>query len=188
MWELKHIITGSMVILLKVLGKIRVTALKHRLGANSSSQPTAYGGGWTYSLVPSKSALFSPWFIKRHLVSQALFSAGFAVSPGFACGWRANFKLFWPLALSQRALAAIIFARLRRLGGAVLFHSSCPSPSWGYPFWRLGLTVRRSRPPTASAELRALDWSPSTLKKRSIHAFTKICSFHATRLTRSVPM
>ena len=76
------------------------------------------------------------------------------MSPGFACGPLACFKPFWPLALSQQARPAIIFHALRRLGGAVLFRSSRPSPSWGYPFWPSGLTVRRSRPPTAAAELR----------------------------------
>ena len=35
---------------------------------------------------------------------------------------------------------------LRRLGGAVLFRSSCPSPNHGYPFWFLALTFRSSRP------------------------------------------
>ena len=45
---------------------------------------------------------------------------------------------------------------MRRFRGAALFRSSRPSSSWGFPFWRLGLTVRRSRPPTAAAELRAL--------------------------------
>ena len=82
------------------------------------------------------------------------------MSPGFACGPLACFKPFWPLALSQQARPAIIFHALRRLGGAVLFRSSRPSPSWGYPFWPSGLTVRRSRPPTAAAELRATRASP----------------------------
>ena len=35
---------------------------------------------------------------------------------------------------------------LRRLGGAVLFRSSCPSPNSSYPFWVLALTFRSSRP------------------------------------------
>ena len=46
----------------------------------------------------------------------------------------------------QQAQAAIVFAVLRRLGGAVLFRSSCPSPNHGYPFWLLVLTFRSSRP------------------------------------------
>ena len=76
--------------------------------------------------------------------------------PGFALGCFASFKPFWPLPLVQLALVAIIFQALRRFRGAVLFRSLRPSSSWGFPFWRLGLTVRRSRPPTAAAELRAL--------------------------------
>jgi len=79
-----------------------------------------------------------------------------AVALGFACEPLACFKPFWLLALSQQAPPAIIFHELRRLGGVVLFRSSRPSPSWGFPFWLSGLTVRRSRPPTAAAELRAL--------------------------------
>ena len=35
---------------------------------------------------------------------------------------------------------------LRRLGGAVLFRSSCPSPNPSYRFWLLALTFRSSRP------------------------------------------
>ncbi len=89
---------------------------------------------------------------------------------GFACGQFACFKLFWPLALAQRALAAIIFHALRRLGGVVLFRSSRPSPSWGFPFWPSGLTVRRSRPPTAAAELRAL--VPRRNRNIEAHAFS----------------
>ena len=38
----------------------------------------------------------------------------------------------------------------------MLFHGPRPSSSQGAPFWPSGLTVRRSRPPTAAAELRAL--------------------------------
>lgn len=46
---------------------------------------------------------------------------------------------------------------MRRLGGVLLFRSSRPSLSWVFPFWRPGLTFRRSRPNTAAAELKALD-------------------------------
>ena len=56
----------------------------------------------------------------------------------------------------QQALPAIIFAALRRFLGAVLFLGPRPSSRLGAPFWPSGLTVRRSRPPTAAAELRAL--------------------------------
>ena len=71
---------------------------------------------------------------------------GFCHVPGFAFGRCASFKRFWPLALVQQALPAIILQALRRLRGAVLFRSLRPSPSWGFPFWRLGLTVQSSRP------------------------------------------
>ena len=67
-----------------------------------------------------------------------------------------GFKPFWPLALVQQALPAINLAALRRFGGLALFHGLRPSSSLGAPFWPSGLTIRRSRPPTAAAELRAL--------------------------------
>ena len=63
---------------------------------------------------------------------------------------------FWPPALAQQAPPAIILAALRRFRGAALFHGPRPSSGLGAPFWPSGLTVRRSRPPTAAAELRAL--------------------------------
>ena len=46
----------------------------------------------------------------------------------------------------QQAQAAIVLVVLCRLGGAVLFPSSRPSPNSGYPFWFLALTFRSSRP------------------------------------------
>ena len=75
-----------------------------------------------------------------------MFSAWFAVSPGFACKRLGNFKPFWPPALAQQALLAIILQALCRLRGAVLFHRVGPSLSWGCPFWVLGLTRQSSRP------------------------------------------
>ena len=66
--------------------------------------------------------------------------------PGFALGCCAGFKPFWPLALAQQAPPAIIFQALRRLRGAVFFRGLRSSSSWGFPFWRLGLTVQSSRP------------------------------------------
>lgn len=86
--------------------------------------------GLIQALAPLKTNLFHPCFFKRHLVSQALFSAGFAVSPGFAC----------------ICYASSIFQALCLLGGAVPFRSSCPSPNSGYQFWFLVLTFRSSRP------------------------------------------
>ena len=61
-------------------------------------------------------------------------------------GRYADLWSFWPLALVQQALPAIILQALRRLRGAVLFRSLRPSSSWGFPCWLLGLTVQSSRP------------------------------------------
>ena len=65
---------------------------------------------------------------------------------GLRLGVLRHFKLFWPLALVQQALPAIILQALRRFRGAVLFRSLRPSSSWGFPCWLLGLTVQSSRP------------------------------------------
>ena len=59
-------------------------------------------------------------------------SLGFFRMPGCAFGHCASFQLF--------------LSALRRLGCAVLFRGSRPSPAWGFPFWRLGLTGQSSRP------------------------------------------
>ena len=77
---------------------------------------------------------------------SSIYPLGFCRVPGFALGCCASFKLFWPLALVQQALQAIILQALRRLRGAVLFRSLRPSSSWGFPCWLLGLTVQSSRP------------------------------------------
>ena len=66
--------------------------------------------------------------------------------PGFAFLGCASFKPFWPLALVQQALAAIILQALRRFRGAVLIRGLRTSSSWGFPFWLLGLTLRSSGP------------------------------------------
>jgi len=72
----------------------------------------------------------------------------------------AGFKPFWPLALAQQAPPAIILAALCRFRGPALFRGLRSSSSLGAPLWPSGLTIRRSRPPTAAAELRALVPSP----------------------------
>ena len=110
------------------------------------SSGLAYGQPLIFRVSPHKTLIFRPCFFKRYLVSQALFSAWLAVSPGFACKRLGNFKPFWPPALAQQALLAIILQALRRLRGAVLFHRVGPSLSWGCPFWVLGLTRQSSRP------------------------------------------
>ena len=123
----------------------------------------AYAGGSTRTLVPSYSTLCRPAFIPAPRLSQAFIRWGFGTVPGFAWIRCASFKPFGPLALVQQALAAIIFAALCRFRGPALFHGSRPSSRLGAPFWPSGLTVRRSRPPTAAAELRALVPSYSAL-------------------------
>ena len=107
------------------------------------------------ALVPSP-ALCRPLFIPGFCLSQRFLLWGLGRSPGFACWLGVSFKPFGPLALASQAPAAIILAALRRFRGSVLFHGPRPSSSQGAPFWPSGLTVRRSRPPTAAAELRAL--------------------------------
>ena len=124
--------------------------------SQSSLTVLAYAGGSTRTLVPSYSTLCRPAFIPAPRLSQAFIRWGFGTVPGFAWIRCASFKPFGPLALVQQALAAIIFAALCRFRGPALFHGLRPSSRLGAPFWPSGLTVRRSRPPTAAAELRAL--------------------------------
>ncbi len=126
-------------------------------GSNCAVKPTRLRrAAYFRSLVPSYSALCRPAFIPTVRLYQRFLLWGFGAAPGFACIHCAGFKSFWPPALVQQALPAIIFAALRRFLGAVLFLGPRPSSRLGAPFWPSGLTVRRSRPPTAAAELRAL--------------------------------
>ena len=74
----------------------------------------------------------------------------------------------------QQALPAIIFAALRRFLGAVLFLGPRPSSRLGDPFWPSGLTVLRSRPPTAAAELRALVPSPVSCARPPVPALRPV--------------
>ena len=69
---------------------------------------------------------------------------GFCRVPGFALGCCASFKRFWPLALVQQELPAIILAALHRFRGAAHFRGSRASSSPGAPFWPSGLTLRSS--------------------------------------------
>ena len=69
-------------------------------GSNCSSQPTAYGGGLLLTLAPLKTNLFRPCLFKRHSISQALYSTGFAVCLGFACWHCVVFQPFWLPALA----------------------------------------------------------------------------------------
>ena len=70
-------------------------------GSNRAVKPTRLRrAAYFRSLAPKKTNLFRPCFFKRYSVSQALFSAGLAVSLGFAC-WRCVvFQPFWPPALA----------------------------------------------------------------------------------------
>jgi len=97
------------------------------LAPNSALKPTAYGGGLPWPLVPSSALCRSP-FIPAPRLSQRFF------------------KPFWPLALVQQALPAIILAVLRRFGGPAVFRGLRTSPRLGAPFWPSGLTLRSSRP------------------------------------------
>ena len=81
---------------------------------------------------------------------------GFCALAGFACIRCASFKPFRPPAPVQQALAAIILAAQRRFRGAVLSRGQRPSSSQGASFRPSGLTFRRSRPPTAAADCRAV--------------------------------
>ena len=113
--------------------------------------------------------LYSPAFI-----FSSVYSLGFYRVPGFALGRCAVFKPFWPLALVQQALPAIILAALRRSRGPALFPGPHPSLSLGAPFWPSGLTIRRSRPPTAAAELRALVPSPALCAQPPVPALRPV--------------
>ena len=85
--------------------------------------------------------VYSPAFI-----FSSVYPLGFCRVPGFALGRCVGFKPFWPLALAQLSLVAIILQALRRLGGAVLFRGLRPSSIQQFLFWLLGLTVQSSRP------------------------------------------
>lgn len=64
------------------------------------------------------------------------FSSVYSLGFGFLAGLRL---------LTSRQFSAFLSA-LRRLRGTLLFRSLRSSSSWGFPFWRLGLTVQSSRP------------------------------------------
>ena len=107
---------------------------------------TALPCGSTHSLVPSHSALCRPPFTPALRISQRFLPWGFGALLGFACVRFVGFKLFWPLALVQRALLAINLAALRRFGGPAPLRGLRPSSRLGAPFWPSGLTLRSSGP------------------------------------------
>ena len=104
-------------------------------GSNCAVEPTRLRrAAYFRSLVPSYSALCRPAFTPAVRQSQRFLLWGFGAAPGFACIRRASFKPFWPLALVQQALPAIILAALRRSRGSALFPGPHPSLSLGAPF------------------------------------------------------
>ena len=69
-------------------------------GSNFAVKPTHLRrAAYFRSLAPLKTHLFCSCLFKRHSVSQALCSAGFSVSLGFACWLGVGLWSFWPLAL-----------------------------------------------------------------------------------------
>ena len=69
-------------------------------GSNSAVKRTA-SPPLTLAVSTTENLLYSsPCLFKRHSTSQALFSAGFAVSLGFACWHCVVFQPFWLLALA----------------------------------------------------------------------------------------
>ena len=101
---------------------------------------------------------------------SSVYPLGVLPCAGLRLGRCASFKPFWPLALAQRALPAIILQALRRLRGAVLFRGLRPSSNWGFPFWLLGLTVQSSRP--AFGGRLTLAVSPITRSMRAATYFS----------------
>ena len=144
-------------------------------GSNCAVKPTRLRRvAYFRSLACEKSAILKPMLYSLAFTFSSVYLLVFCVVPDCAFWCCATFKSFWPPAPVQQALPAIIFAALRRFLGAVLFLGPRPSSRLGAPFWPSGLTVRRSRPPTASAELRALAppktnlFSPCLFKRHSI--------------------
>ena len=87
---------------------------------------------WAWTLACEKPALFRPMFYSPAFTFSSDYSLGF----GFLAGLR-----LWMLRQFSVFLQAV-----RRLGGTLLFRGLRSSSIWGFPFWRLGLTVQSSRP------------------------------------------
>ena len=116
-------------------------------GSNRAVKPTRLRrAAYFRSLACEKPALFSPMLYSPAFIFSSVYSLGFYRVPGFALGRCAVFKPFWPLALVRQAPPAIIFQAVRHLRGALLFHGSRASSTWGFPFWLLWLTGQSSRP------------------------------------------
>ena len=103
--------------------------------------------------------LYSPAF-----TFSSVYSLGFGFLAGLRLGALRQFKPFWPLALVQQALPAIILAALRRSRGPALFHGPRTSSRLGAPFWPSGLTLRSSglafsQPLTLAVSLKIVPFS-----------------------------
>ena len=85
-------------------------------------------------------------FYSLAFIFSSVYSLGFWFLAGLRLLVLRQFKSFWPLALVQQALPAIIFQALRCLGGTLLFRGLFPSSIQKFLFWLLGLTVQSSRP------------------------------------------
>ena len=110
-----------------------------------SSRP-ACCGRLTLFVSRLETAILKPMFYSPAFTFSSVIRWVFAVCRASPLGAAPVSSLFWPLALVQQALPAIILQALRRLRGAVLFRSLLPSSIWGFPCWILGLTVQSSRP------------------------------------------
>ena len=125
-------------------------------GLTLRSSGPAFCGPLTLAVSPLHIQSCRPLLTPALRLSQRFLLWVFGAAPGFACMRCASFKPFWPLAPVYPAPPAIFLAALRRFRGPALFHGPRTSSRLGAPFWPSGLTVRRSRPPTAAAELRPL--------------------------------
>ena len=105
--------------------------------SSSAVKPTAYGDGVPCSLVRTKIALFKSMVYSSAFTFSSVYPLRFLPCAGLRLWVRASFKSFWPPALAGHASRAIILQAFRRLRGAVLFRSSCPSPNPIYRFWLL---------------------------------------------------
>ncbi len=115
-------------------------------GLTLRSSGPAFCGPLTLAVSRLETRIIWPMLYSPAFPFSSVYPLGVLPCAGFAFGCCASFKPFWPPALVGHALLAIILQALRRLRGAELFRGLCPSSSWGFPFWLLGLTVQSSRP------------------------------------------
>ena len=87
-----------------------------------------------------------------------IFSSVYSLGFGFLAGLR----------LLVLRLFSVFLQAVRCLRGAVLFRGFCPSSIWGFPFWRLGLTVQSSRP-AFGGRLTFVRWAFTTHTQKGAH-------------------